>query len=224
MIKAFHLYQIFEKNLYALKDISLEIEKGEFVFIAGPSGAGKTTLIRLFYGDLIPTKGQIIINGRNMARMPKKDFPYLRRQIGVVFQDFKLLYDRTVFENIAFILEAIGKDERRIAEMIMGVLKVVDLTSKRDAMPHFLSGGEQQRVAIARAIVNDPVLILADEPTGNLDKVVSNDIMRIFMELNKRGTTVIMATHDEDMVNKVGKRMIKIVGGRVVVDTGLDIL
>ncbi len=156
--------------------------------------------------------------------MPGKDFPYLRRQIGVVFQDFKLLYDRTVFENIAFILEAIGMDERRIAEMIMGVLKVVSLTSKRDTMPHFLSGGEQQRVAIARAIVNDPVLILADEPTGNLDKVVSNDIMRIFMELNKRGTTIIMATHDEDMVKKIGKRMIKIVDGRVIEDTGLDIL
>ncbi|HDS09679.1 MAG TPA: cell division ATP-binding protein FtsE [Firmicutes bacterium] len=220
MIKAFHLYQIFEKNLYALKDISLEIEKGEFVFLVGPSGAGKTTLIKLFYGDLIPTKGQIIVYGRNMVRLPGKEMPYLRRQVGVVFQDFKLLYDRTVFDNIAFVLEAIGKDERRIAEIITGVLKVVNLSSKRDVMPHFLSGGEQQRVAIARAIVNDPVLILADEPTGNLDKKVSEDILNIFLQLNKKGTTVIMATHDEDIVKKLRKRMIKIEEGRIIEDTG----
>lgn len=220
MIKAYHIYQIFEKNLYALKDISIEIERGEFVFLVGPSGAGKTTLLRLLYGDLIPTKGQIIILGRNMVRLPKKELPYLRRQIGVVFQDFKLLYDRTVFENIAFVLESIGKDERRIAEIITGVLKIVGLTNKRDVMPHFLSGGEQQRVAIARAIVNDPVVLMADEPTGNLDKRVSSDILNIFLELNRKGTTVIMATHDEDLVRTLGKRMILLENGRVIEDTG----
>ena len=219
MIKAYHISEIFDKDIFALNEISFQIEKGEFVFITGPSGAGKTTLLRLIYGDIVTTNGQLVVNGRNMSRLETKMLPYLRRGIGVVFQDFKLLFDRTVYENVSFVLESICIPPQFIAKRTLNALTVVGLVSKRNQMPHHLSGGEQQRVSIARAIANEPPLLLADEPTGNLDKVIATEILNILLRLNEKGTTIIMATHDEDLVKKFSKRVIKLDRGNLVFDT-----
>ena len=218
MIKAYHISETFEKDIFALNEISFEMKKGEFIFITGPSGAGKTTLLRLLYAELLPTNGQLIVNGRNMSRINPQMIPHLRRGIGIVFQDFKLLFDRTVFENVSFVLESICIPPHFIYKRVMNALKIVGLVSRRNQMPHHLSGGEQQRVSIARAIANEPLLLLADEPTGNLDKQISAEILNIFIQLNNKGTTVIMATHDEELVARYNKRIIKLDRGNLIYD------
>jgi cell division transport system ATP-binding protein len=190
----------------ALADISFRVDPGEFVFLTGPSGAGKSTLLRLIFMEETPTAGQIIVNGRNIGVLPQSQIPYLRRTMGVVFQDFKLIARKTIFENIAFVQNVLGLARNEQKRRAYQVLKRVGLHHLMNAYPDELSGGEQQRVAIARAIVNEPTLLLADEPTGNLDPVLAEEIMRLFVEINIRGTTVVVATHDLEMIRRTGKR------------------
>lgn len=216
MIQFFRVYKRYDRDVEALVDVSFHIQKGEFVFIAGPSGAGKTTLLRLIFRDDLPTSGQILVNGRNVVRLRERAIPYLRRSIGVIFQDFKLLRDRSVFDNLALVYRVLGipaaAGKRRVAKL----LKLVGLTHKVQMTPYRLSGGEQQRVAIARALMNDPVLLLADEPTGDLDAELSVDVMRLLSDIHTRGTTVVVATHDMNMVREMGRRTIVLKGGRIV--------
>lgn len=202
----------------ALIDVTMRVNKGEFVFLVGPSGAGKSTLTKLLYREEVPTRGQIILNGKNVIRMRPREVPYLRRKIGMVFQDFRLLPKKTVTENVAFALEVTGASNREIKRAVPAVLEMVSLTDKADAFPDHLSGGEQQRVCVARAIVNSPLLLIADEPTGNLDPETSWDLMKLFMAINRRGTTIIMATHAWDIVDDMKKRVIEMSGGRIVRD------
>ncbi len=206
-------------GIRALTDVNLQIDKGEFVFITGPSGAGKSTLLRLIFRGDIPSSGQILVNGRNVTALPESKVPYLRRTIGVVFQDFKLIQRKTVFENIAFILNVLGvpySEQRRKAYQI---LKLVGLHHRMNALPNQLSGGEQQRVSIARALINHPSLLIADEPTGNLDPDMARDIIALFEKLNFRGTTVIVATHNLLMVEQMRKRTVRLEHGRVTFDS-----
>lgn len=212
------VHKTYPTGVTALNGINVEIDKGEFVYIVGPSGAGKSTFIRLVYREERPTKGEISIHGKEINKMKNRAVPYLRRGIGVVFQDFKLLPKLTVYENVAFALEVIEEEPVRIRERVMEVLELVGLKSKVRSFPHELSGGEQQRVSIARAIANDPDIIIADEPTGNLDPDTSWSIMRILEEINIRGTTVIMATHSKEIVNTIKKRVIAIENGIIVRD------
>jgi cell division transport system ATP-binding protein len=216
MIQLFHVYKHYLKGNVALEDINIQIEKGEFVFITGPSGAGKTTLLKLIFLAEQPTKGQLIINGYNITRLKRSAIPFLRRNIGVVFQDFKLLPDRTVFENVALTLAVRGISGKEIKKKVWETLKMIGLQHKLNAYPLRLSGGEQQRVAIARALVNEPAILLADEPTGNLDPDLTNDIMRLFEEINIRGTTVVVATHDKNLISSYNKRVITLEHGRLV--------
>lgn len=199
--------------------MNTHIKKGEFVFLIGPTGAGKSTFLKLIYRGILPSKGQVIIDGVNIARIKPKFVPYLRRNIGIVFQDFKLLYDRTVYENIAFTLKAIGATNFEIKEQVKKVIRLVGLDHKRNTKPHLLSGGEQQRLCIARAIANEPLILLTDEPTGNLDPETSWEIMKLLFHINMRGTTVIMATHDKLMVDKAKKRVLRVVYGKIIEDT-----
>jgi cell division transport system ATP-binding protein len=197
-----HIHQVskyYNNAIPALVDVSFKINKGDFVFITGPSGAGKTTLLKLMFCAERPSSGEIIANGVNISRMKPSTIPALRRSIGVVFQDFKLIDNRTVFENVAFALEIMGVNRRTIKKKVWQTLKWVGLLHKKDALPPCLSGGEQQRVAIARAIVNNPRLLLADEPTGNLDPQLAQDIMKLFKAINARGTTIVIATHNPEM-------------------------
>ena len=194
----------------------MRIEKGEFVFLTGPSGAGKTTLLRLLYGALTPTRGQVLIDGQNVSRMTSAQIPQLRRMVGVVFQDFKLLPTRTVFENVAITLEVLGWGRADIGKKVMHILKQMDMESKLNLTPQRLSGGEQQRVALARALVNDPKVLLADEPTGNLDDANKNQILNIFKEANIRGTTVVVATHDRRLIDNSHKRLVTLSKGDIV--------
>ena len=212
----FHVQKAYAKDSPALADINVDIDKGEFVFLTGPSGAGKTTFMKLIFAAEVPTKGQILIAGRNIARIRASSIPYLRRNIGVVFQDFKLLPTRTVFENVAFALEVVGERPREIKRKVFAVLKQLGLQHKIHSTPPRLSGGEQQRVAIARAIVNDPAILLADEPTGNLDPEMALDIMHILNDINARGTTVIVATHDVSILNRFHYRCLHLNRGRLV--------
>jgi cell division transport system ATP-binding protein len=202
----------------ALTDISLRIEKGEFVFLVGPSGAGKSTLAKLIFREEKPSRGQILFNNKNIGRMKDSEVPYHRRNIGVIFQDFRLLPNKTVEENVSFAMEVIERPKREIKREVPKALEMVGLSRKINAMPSQLSGGEQQRVAIARAIVNSPPLVIADEPTGNLDPDTSWELMHLLQEINKCGTTVLMATHGKDIVDKMQKRVIALENGRIVRD------
>lgn len=218
MIHLQNVTKIYPNGVKALNDITLRIRKGEFVFLVGPSGAGKSTLTKLLYREELPSRGQIIFNGKNVVRMRPGDVPYLRRKIGMVFQDFRLLSQKTVAENVAFALEVIGASNREIKKTVPAVLNMVGLSEKAGVFPDHLSGGEQQRVCVARAIVNNPILIIADEPTGNLDPETSWELMKLFLEINRRGTTIIMATHAWDIVDTMKKRVVELAGGKIVRD------
>lgn len=218
MIQLYNVTKIYPNGVKALTDVTLRIRKGEFVFLVGPSGAGKSTLTKLLYREELPSRGQIIFNGKNIVRMRPREVPYLRRKIGMVFQDFRLLPQKTVYENVAFALEVIGASSREIKKSVPAVLDMVGLSEKAGAFPDHLSGGEQQRVCIARAIVNNPLLIIADEPTGNLDPETSWDLMKLFLDINLRGTTIIMATHAWDIVDAMKKRVVALAGGKIVRD------
>ncbi|SFC96921.1 cell division ATP-binding protein FtsE [Bacillus sp. 491mf] len=202
----------------AVDGLTVKIKQGEFVYVVGPSGAGKSTFIKMMYREEKPTTGSINVNGLVIESLPERDVPYFRRQLGVIFQDFKLLPKLNVYENVAFALEVIEEDRDVIRERVMEVLKLVGLEDRADALPSELSGGEQQRIAIARAIVNRPKVVIADEPTGNLDKDTAMDIMGIFKRINDRGTTIVMATHNADIVNTIRHRVIAIEGGKIVRD------
>jgi len=216
MIQMYHVYKTYGKDLEALVDVSLHIQKGEFVFLAGSSGAGKSTLLRLIFRDELPTSGQILVNGRNLVRMKPRAVPHLRRMLGIVFQDFKLLRDRTVEDNLALVTRVVGmpgpEGRRRVAQL----LKLVGLSHKANVPPYKLSGGEQQRVAIARGLMNDPLILLADEPTGNLDPELAVDVTRLLLEINSRGTTVLVATHDLKLAEEAGRRTVFLKKGRIV--------
>lgn len=205
-------------GIIALEDVNLEIKSGEFVFITGHSGAGKTTLLRLLIRDLIPSNGKININGEDLSKLEKKDIPFFRRKIGVIFQDFKLLQDRTVGENVAIAKEILGNNKSEIQKGVDEILKVVGLEKQKDLFPSQIAGGELQRTVIARALIQEPEIILADEPTGNLDPGTSWEILQVLSTINKLGITVLMATHNAEIVNSLGKRVIRIEKGRIVSD------
>ncbi len=205
-------------NHPAIKDINVDIDRGEFVFLVGPSGCGKSTFIRLLIRELVPTKGDIFIAGHDIVNMRRWKVPQLRRNIGCVFQDYKLLPNKTAYENVAFALEVIGKPSRIIRAQVPEVLRLVGLEDKSESYPDELSGGEQQRVSIARAFVNRPAIILADEPTGNLDPATSGDIMALFNKINRTGTTVLVATHDREMVDNMRKRVLALEEGTLIRD------
>ncbi len=215
MIQLFRVSKEYGRYRHALTDVTCTIERGEFVFLTGPSGAGKSTFLKLLFRDEPPTSGQILVNGRNIGVLPASQVPYFRRTVGVVFQDFKLIRRKTVFENIAFVQNVLGLPRAEQKRRAYQVLKRVGLHHQMNAFPDELSGGEQQRVAIARAIVNEPTLLLADEPTGNLDPVLSEEIMRLFAEINIRGTTVLVATHDFELIRRMGKRVLSLERGRI---------
>jgi cell division transport system ATP-binding protein len=216
MIQVFDVHKTYDKVRQALNGLSLHVTKGDMVFLTGPSGAGKSTLLRLLYGAERPERGQIIVNGRNIARLQRRHLPALRRTLGVVFQDFKLLPQRTAFDNIALALRAVGASPREIRQRVMQLLHYVDLAQQRSTLARHLSGGEQQRVAIARALVNMPQLVLADEPTGNLDADMSREIFRLFAAMNRAGTTVLIATHDRALVYRLGYRALTLRAGQLV--------
>ena len=216
MIQLHNVSLAYQQDASALNNIDLKIGKGEFVFLTGPSGAGKTTLLRLLYGALTPNRGQVLIDGQNITRLAPSQIPLLRRSIGVVFQDFKLLQNRTVFENVAITLEVLGWGRADIGRKTMHILKQMGIESKYNLVTQRLSGGEQQRVALARALVNDPKILLADEPTGNLDDANKNQILNIFKEANIRGTTVIVATHDRRLIEQSHKRLVTLHKGEIV--------
>lgn len=210
--------KVYPGGSVALQDVNVHIEPGEFVFVVGPSGAGKSTFIKMLFREVLPTTGSIFVNGVDILALSPKEIPFMRRQLGIIFQDYRLLPDRTVFENVAFAMQVIEAPHRKIRRQVNNVLDLVGLRHRSNAYPNELSGGEQQRIAIARAIVNDPVFVIADEPTGNLDPETSWDIMEIFKEINSAGTTIVMATHDKDVVDAMGKRVIAIEQGRIVRD------
>ena len=218
MIEISKLTKTYEKSSRALKDVSLTIDDGEFVFITGRSGSGKSTLLRILLKEVEPTSGRVVVNDMDLGRMPRRYVPKYRRQLGVVFQDFRLLKDRNVYENVAFAQRVIGVSGRKIRESVPEMLRMVGISSKYKSFPHQLSGGEQQRVAIARALINRPAILLADEPTGNLDPHNAMEIMGLLEEINRQGTTVVVVTHSSEIVNMMRKRVITIQRGIVVGD------
>ena len=218
MILLSNVNKTYPNGSVALDDVSFFIERGEFVFIVGPSGAGKSTLIKLLMHEETPTSGQVIINNKDIGKLKRREVPYLRRSMGVVFQDFRLLSNKTVFENVAFAMDIIGASRREIRKQVPNVLSLVGLSHKAKSYPSELSGGEQQRVALARALVNNPAFLIADEPTGNLNPKVAMEIMELLDNINKRGTTIIMATHAKDIVDTMKKRVIAIEDGKIVRD------
>ncbi|MBS5521629.1 MAG: cell division ATP-binding protein FtsE [Clostridiales bacterium] len=218
MIALDNVYKTYSTGVSALNGISMKIKKGEFVFVVGSSGSGKTTLFKLLLKELEPTSGTIYINNKNIGRLRRRKIPRMRRGIGVVFQDFRLLKDRTVYDNIAFAQRVVGKSSRQIKESVPGLLSLVGLSDKAKAFPNELSGGEQQRVALARALANNPPVLLADEPTGNLDPKNAWEIMKLLEEINLRGTTVIVVTHNKDIVEQMQKRVITLSNGVIVSD------
>lgn len=219
MIQIHNVHMSYQNDAAALNGITLSVRKGDFVFLTGVSGAGKSTLLRLIYAALQPSRGQILVDGQNLSRMSRREIPYLRRGIGVVFQDFKLLPNRTVLENVAITLEVLGWGKKDIGKKVYHVLKQMGLEHKIDSTPLRLSGGEQQRVALARALVNDPKILLADEPTGNLDEENKEQILSIFREANIRGTTVLVASHDRRLIESSHKRIVVLDKGRIAEDS-----
>ena len=215
MIETQSLSKTYGRGMYALQNLNLKVDKGEFVFLTGPSGAGKSTLLRLLLLEERPSEGEVIVNGRNLSHLTRDETQAYRRTVGFVFQDFKLIPTKTVFENVSFVLRVLGQPIEQQRRNTYQVLKWVGLQHRLNALPLELSGGEQQRVAIARALVNDPHLVLADEPTGNLDPDLSLEIMNLFRDMNARGTTVLVATHDRELIKWVGRRVIQLDQGQL---------
>jgi len=218
LIRFVDITKVYKNGVKALSSVSLTIKKGEFVFIVGPSGAGKSTLIKLILKEIEPTEGRIYLNNEDITEVGNRKIPHIRRSVGTVFQDFRLLPNKTVYENVSFALEIIGASRREISRKVPAALNMVGLGSKAYCYPDQLSGGEHQRVAISRAIVNNPPVLIADEPTGNLDPDTSWDIMDVLLDINKKGTTVLMATHAKEIVNVMKKRVVAIEAGRIVRD------
>lgn len=218
MIEFMNVVKKYDHGVTAIDDITLKINKGEFVFLVGPSGSGKSTFLRLLIKEDEPTSGKILVDGKDITRLKKKEIPYLRRKIGFVFQDFRLLYDRTVEDNIIFALRVIEASEREIRSQLKSVLQMVGLTGKEKFYPNQLSGGEQQRVALARALATKPPILIADEPTGNLDPLTAEEIFKTLQEINARGTTIVVVTHAKDIVDKMNKRVIALDHGKIVKD------
>src|SRR5690349_12706022 len=216
MIEARNVSKLYGRGVYALHNLSLRVDKGEFVFLTGPSGAGKSTLLRLLLRQDVPSEGELVVGGRNLAELGPRQVQSYRRSLGFVFQDFKLLPSKTVIENVALVPRVLGMAPAQQQRRTFQVLKWVGLQHRMNAYPQELSGGEQQRIAIARALVNDPAIILADEPTGNLDPDLSLEIMNLFREINARGTTVVVATHDRELIRRVGRRAVTLDHGNIV--------
>jgi cell division transport system ATP-binding protein len=216
VIETYHLSKLYNRGVYALRDLTLTIDKGEFIFLTGPSGAGKSTLLRLLLREELPSEGELTVLGRNLNTLRPSQVQTFRRSVGFVFQDFRLIPRFTVFQNVAFVLRVLGMPIAVQQRKTFQVLKWVGLQHRMNALPQELSGGEQQRIAIARALINDPQLVLADEPTGNLDPDLSLEIMNLFREINARGTTVLVATHDRELIQRVGRRTILLDHGRLV--------
>jgi len=218
MIKLVDVYKEYENGTVALDGFDLQIDDGEFVFLVGPSGSGKSTVVKLITAEIAPTEGRMMVNGYNLNNISPRQVPHMRRTLGVIFQDFRLIEKKTVYENLAFVMRAIGATNREVKRRIPYVLQLVGLEKKADRYPGQLSGGEQQRVAIARALVNNPSMIIADEPTGNLDPQRSLEIMMLLERINELGTTVLVVTHERGLVNRFGKRVVAIENGRVISD------
>ena len=218
MIRLNNVYKEYRNGTHALNGLSLEIKDGEFVFLVGPSGSGKSTVIKVLTGEVIPTEGQVMVNGFSMANIAEWQIPYLRRTLGIVFQDFRLIDKKTVYDNMVFAMRVVGASPKEIKRRIPYVLKLVGLENKASRFPDELSGGEQQRVAIARALLNNPSTIIADEPTGNLDPVKSLEIMTLLKKINELGTTMLVVTHERDLVNRFDERVVMLEKGRVVGD------
>ncbi|MCL2747122.1 MAG: cell division ATP-binding protein FtsE [Oscillospiraceae bacterium] len=218
MVRMIDVYKAYPNGTRALKGVSLQIEDGEFSFLVGPSGSGKSTIIKLLTGEIKPTEGRVLINGYNVNAVRQKDIPFLRRTLGVIFQDFRLVEKKSVYENVAFAMRVVGSSPREIKIRVPYVLDLVGLSHKARRRPAELSGGEQQRVSIARALINNPKMIIADEPTGNLDPARSLEIMMLLERINALGTTVLAVTHEKELVNRFSKRVIAIDGGRVIGD------
>lgn len=219
MIEFKNVTKRYDHDVVALSDINVTIDKGEFVFLAGPSGSGKSTFLKLMLKEEVPSEGTVVVNGRDLSTVKEREVPYVRRKIGCVFQDFRLLYDKTVYDNIVLALRVVGASEREIRTSVAAALKQVGLIGKEDCYPNQLSGGEQQRVGLARALVTRPPLIIADEPTGNLDDDTAAEIMKMLYEINANGTTIIMVTHDHSIIEKSGKRVINLEKGKIISDS-----
>ncbi|MEM8963149.1 MAG: cell division ATP-binding protein FtsE [Acidobacteriota bacterium] len=222
MIELYGVTKRYPGGQIGLLDVDLEIETGQLCFLTGPSGAGKTTFLELIYREQLPTEGQILVNGRNVSSLPPSKIPYLRRTIGVIFQDFRLIPRKTVFENVTYLLRILGVDAKTQKETAYETLRHVGLAHRMNAFPSQLSGGEQQRVAIARALINRPDILLADEPTGNLDPGLSEEILRLLLDIHREGTTIILATHDRGLIERVGQRVLTLDQGRLVGDRFVD--
>ena len=218
MIEFVNIVKKYDHGIVDLDNVNLKIDKGEFAFLVGPSGSGKSTFLRLLIKEEEPTSGKILVEGKDITKMKKKDIPYLRRKIGFVFQDFRLLYDRTVEENIVFALRVIEASEREIKAQLKAVLQMVGLSGKEKFYPNQLSGGEQQRVALARALATKPPILIADEPTGNLDPKTADEIFKTLLEINARGTTILVVTHAKDIVDSLNKRVIALDHGKIIKD------
>lgn len=221
MIRLIDAEKVYENGTHALKGVSFTVEDGEFAFLVGPSGSGKSTIIKLLTGEIVPTAGRVMVNGFSMSRIHERQIPYMRRTIGVIFQDFRLIANKTVYDNLALAMRAVGAQPKELRSRIPYVLALVGLADKGNRYPDELSGGEQQRVAIARALVNSPRMIIADEPTGNLDPVRSLELMLLLEKINEMGTTILVVTHEKELVNAFSKRVITIDGGHVISD-GMD--